>query len=378
MREFGLPSNRLRAAARQIHTRYTDDRAAGAKAGFLAGPEALVGYLAAYAPQNYFKVLVLLQAHKPRLGRRWLDFGCGPGTATMAALEHAARTGDVAPRQIMLVEKDDAFRKLAKRLVENYADDLGIEVEVLDAGTLREGLEAFEEDPIDLALAANVLNELPDGSPIEALWARTAGTLFSLEPGHRVSSQKLSRLRERLVKAGGIRILGPCMHHGACPVVRSNHWCHFSEPTPDQRLVHHNEQLFGDKRPWLKFSYLMAERSPEGKTHPWDGRSFRAIGDLHPSGEGQLAIDLCQPDAKRPLRMKYTAPLSLQKKLVRGARVILQSATKAAAGDDRIAEAAPLSPRIARPQPRGARGPKGSGKDSTKEPGKPRRRIPRR
>jgi ribosomal protein RSM22 (predicted rRNA methylase) len=141
-----------------------------------------------------------------------------------------------------------------------------------------------------------------------------------MEPGHRVSSQKLIRLRERLRQEKAY-ILGPCTHEGTCPLLRTKHWCHFSEPVEDENLIQMNRALFGDNRPWLKFSYVFVSRTP--KEHA--PNAYRAIGDLHLSGPGMVAIDLCTPEAKKPLKIPRTTPEDLLNALVRGSLVTVSS-----------------------------------------------------
>jgi ribosomal protein RSM22 (predicted rRNA methylase) len=213
------------------------------------------------------------------------------------------------------VESQTPVRALALRMIQTYCRRLDI-----PCPPLREW-QRMPTAPVggySLAIAANVLNELPDGRPLERLWAEVSGTFLILEPGHRVSSQKLIRLRERL-REEKAHILGPCAHEERCPLVRTKHWCHFSEPVGDEQLIKMNRALFGDNRPWLKFSYLFLSREAQGAR----AQQHRAIGDLHLSGPGMVAIDLCAPDDKKPLRLPRTAPADLLESLVRGSLVTL-------------------------------------------------------
>ncbi len=287
------------------------------KPNYLNSPQRLGAYAAAYMPMNFQKTLLLLRAHKPIMGPAWLDFGCGPGTAILAALAYAAETKQPMPREIHLVESQTAPRTLAMRMVRTYARHLNLMLP-----TVREWQRIPTRPPggLSIAFAASVLNELPDGRPLERLWSDVSGTFLIIEPGHRVSSQKLIRLRERLRQEKAY-ILGPCTHEGHCPLLRTKHWCHFSEPVEDEQLINMNQTLFGDNRPWLKFSYLFLSRTPQ----PPRDQQYRAIGDLHLSGPGMVAIDLCAPDNKKPIKFPRTAPPELLDALVRGSLVTLSA-----------------------------------------------------
>lgn len=316
-------------------------------------------YLAYYVPLNFHKVRVIIEAHSrqlwpsvPETEQRWVDFGCGPAaTGTLAALAVLkTRAKNKLPKiTIDLVDNQHQALDLAEGIVIDFAERLGIEVSVNVS-------EKTPKKSYDLAIAANVLNELPpeDGSKARDmlldLWDKTEGTLVVLEPGHRVSSQRLVRFRERLLKetpkgeTNAAEVLGPCAHAETCPVYRTKNWCHFSEPGNDDRLREFNLAVFQNPRGWLKFSYFIVKR---GKSTVWDKKTFRAIGDLHMS-QGRTAIDLCKPNTKYQLRLPMHIPTALGQDLVRGAMVTLEGET--------VKRSVPMSVRVPKPvsKPRSA------------------------
>lgn len=325
---------KLQAAVRQMSEAFTEDRSR-LPADYLRADRFERAYLAYYLPLNFSKVFAVLSSHKgvwpaelpTDRPLRWIDFGSGPGTAALAALaayrHRYKKVEKLPPVQIHLVDTQSDALKLAQKLIPKFAEILGgLEVEV----RLEKTIPNFKEPFYDLALAANVLNELPPEEGPNAretllkLWDVSAGVFLVLEPGHRVSSQRLVRFRERLFKThrSETRVLGPCPHLDRCPVYRTKHWCHFSEPVTDQRLIALNLRLFQNPRSWLKFSYLLVSR---GEPVEWVPGKYRAIGDLHPSGPEAFAIDLCQPNEKHVLKTSRRIPAELRSQLVRGATV---------------------------------------------------------
>lgn len=335
----------LQANIVRMSRAFTEDRA-DLPADYLEDEEAGAAYLAYYLPLNFEKARTLLTAHAkeiwpetPKHVQRWADFGCGPGTATLAALGALKLRfkGEKPPAvHVDLIDQQQSALDLAEELIETFATRVGLKATIHKHKSLPAHVE------YDLSLAANVLNELPPAEEGEEgrellmqLWHQTKGSFFVMEPGHRVSSQRLVRFRERVLKENreGTNIIGPCPHVEKCPVYRTPNWCHFSEPVQDGRLIDLNLRVFKDKRSWLKFSYVLFTR---GAPKKFDGQTYRAIGDLHIQ-RGQTAIDLCQPNEKWVLYVPKNIPPLLRSSLVRGASVRIH--------DNRKITAIPLSKR---------------------------------
>jgi ribosomal protein RSM22 (predicted rRNA methylase) len=311
-------------------------------ADYFSDPKLQNAYLAYFVPLNFEKAYTLFGAH-PQIWEsvldpadlkkplHWVDFGSGPGTAVLAAMASIVRKflkKEISPPQLKidLIDSQPIALELAKELIEEYAKKLKLDVVV----RCLEEMPKQADVKYDLALAANVLNELPPEEGVGArealmkLWDATSCTLFILEPGHRVSSQRLVRFRERLLKdSPKANILGPCLHSEKCPVHRTKHWCHFSEPVTDGRLIDLNLRIFKDPRSWLKFSYFVVSRKPNlyQKEPDREWTTYRAIGDLHQHGAKNLAIDLCQPKEKLPLVVPHNVPPYMRQTLVRGSVV---------------------------------------------------------
>ncbi|MBI2604876.1 MAG: hypothetical protein HYW49_02225 [Deltaproteobacteria bacterium] len=408
-------SRELHRAVLKLSRSFTEGREA-LEPAYFSDPLLRRAYLAYFLPLGFAKVQTLLLAHKgwlpPRTREpadqrpikraekptempedkpepsefRILDFGCGPGTAALAALDtlkRVVKSGNAPRVAVDLVDSQPEALEVARRLVARFAGRLGLGVTIRTFQTLPDG-EAWKADVLghDLVMAVNVLNELPPEEGVRGretlirLWEQTrgfdsasrqiggidsasrpiGGSMLIVEPSHRVASQRMVRFRERLLKSHstdgavprGARILGPCMHLGACPVNRTKNWCHFSEPALDSRLQDLSTRVFKDPRKWLKFSYLFFKREDFTAT-TWDRLTYRAIGDLHPVGGARperrlshrhsaghrahtLAIDLCRPREKLVLALPAAAfPQELREKLVRGAVVTIEEGADEAA-----------------------------------------------
>ncbi len=318
-----LKNPRIKNEVLKLSNRFTDDRGeqGNVKRAYRAdGPEA---YLAYFLPLNYFKLLRVFE-ESPRLTEdaskdfiRILDFGCGPATASLALLTLLKEKLGAYPKQvdINLIDSDKNMLQTASDVLKAFAKQEKVEIKIHPFSSLQECLKIVQLKnlKIDFGLAANVLNELPanEGSfakpePLLLIWEQVAN-LIVLEPAHRVASQRLIRFRKRILdyskqKNISVHILAPCPHQGECPLYRNKYWCHFSEKLgkdkEEDTLIKLNKNIFKNPRLWLKFSYLTVKK--EQPTTELNKKGYyRAIGDLHPSGPGFLAIDLCQPENKK-------------------------------------------------------------------------------
>ncbi|MGE4232771.1 MAG: small ribosomal subunit Rsm22 family protein [Bacteriovoracia bacterium] len=280
------------------------------------------GYLAYFLPLNYLKSNLILDRYQPKLGNCWVDFGCGPGTATLAAL--SSLKGKREKIKIHLVDSDPSALEVARTLVSDFAYMLQIPVEIKTAQKLEVGIK------FSAFFATNVLNELQETESLEKTLtqADSNSVAFFLEPSHRVASQKLIRFRKRLLDSKKLKVIGPCLHQETCPLYRTKHWCHFSEPLRDKTLLNLNRKVFQNHRSWLKFSYLLIKRE-KPETFEKTNR-FLLIGDLHQKGKNHMAVDLCVPNKKEELLLpaSFARRFPKVKEVRRGSVVELDSSKK--------------------------------------------------
>jgi len=177
-----------------------------------------------------------------------LDAGCGPGTASWAAIESWSGIADVT-----MADSSPAFLAVAKMLA---AD--------LTAGMTWLAANFSQSTPprADLVTAAYVLAEIEPAKlmqVVEQLWSSTNEVLVLIEPGTPAGFRRIRAARDGLI-ALGAHVLAPCTHDAACPIAGSN-WCHFSQRLPrsrDHLQVKNASVPFEDER----YSYVAVARRP--------------------------------------------------------------------------------------------------------------------
>lgn len=157
-----------------------------------------------------------------------------------------------------------------------------------------------------LITAANTLNELninarasDDASSEESLlmaWEplwQTGAPLLFIEPGTRMGSTAIMRMREAAL-ANGLRAISPCAHNNPCPMLTngpsslSQKWCHFlfsAQEAPEwlKRL----SREAGLYKTSLSLSLLFISQTLIKKTCPPDALRCRVISQPFPTQAGK-------------------------------------------------------------------------------------------
>jgi ribosomal protein RSM22 (predicted rRNA methylase) len=180
--------------------------------------------------------------------RTILDIGCGPGTATWAAL-------DAFP------SLDRATLRDAHAGMVSLGRELAAEGPPLLSGAdWQTGRVGDDLPTADLVVASYALNELKPAevaSVARSLWAAAGQILVLVEPGTPAGFAVIAAARAALV-ANQAQIAAPCPGNVVCPVAPPD-WCHFSARLP--RLRAHRaakgaDVPFEDER----YAYLVAVR----------------------------------------------------------------------------------------------------------------------
>jgi SAM-dependent methyltransferase len=230
--------------------------------GYLANPRLRRSYVHYYLPVNAEKVarvLAELESYAPpRAKPRVLDFGCGPGTASIALLLRRP-VEDLVLVDVVDEALDDA---------QWFARQLGVEA--------RRAHEPPAGEKFDLVLAANVLSETP--AKLEELLTDD-GHLVVIEPALKATTRRLMEWRDRLA-AGGYRIAAPCLRQAACPMLEHDDlWCHMDIAWPRPAGVAEVDRRVGLTKESLKYSYLVVTRN--GRTLADRGGEVRVVSNLH-------------------------------------------------------------------------------------------------
>ena len=259
-------------------------RAGQGSAGVIREADDALAYALARLPATYAACAAVFAeavARAPDFApRRLLDAGSGPAAASWAALE---AWPDLA--EVSWLDSSPQFLEIASQLAAEGAD-------VLRAAERRRGdLTAGGADwpRADLVACSYALAEIAperQTAVVADLWAACDGLLALIEPGTPAGFARLRTARTALIAAGA-EILGPCPHHGVCPMAGED-WCHFSVRLPrsrDHRIAKGAEVPYEDE----PYAYLLAARPGLGAP--------AAARVLAPPRAGKPGIDLklCTP-----------------------------------------------------------------------------------
>jgi len=273
----GVPGRQIAERAQAISAHYRQDRPSH---GVIEGELDAIAYALTRLPATYAAVSAALAAMLERAPdfrpASVADVGCGPATASLAALS----TFD-SIETLDLIDGNAAMLELARRLLPSGAP----------TATLRQAdLRAVDPAAADLVIAAYVLTEAPEEKAMAIavrLWNAARGALVIVEPGTPRAWGRIVAVRSTLI-SNGARIAAPCPHEAACPLAAPD-WCHFS-----QRLARRR-----------------AHRMAKGADVPYEDEKFTYLVALKPGVE----LDPPQPRVLAPpiqekagLRMKLCAP----------------------------------------------------------------------
>ena len=187
-----------------------------------------------------------------------LDWGCGSGVAGRRVV---AKFGQERFGGLAVWDHSELARSFAREAAAKDFPGLAV--------TDAEGLVA-EGGPIGLLVISHVLNELgPDSmAELSQLASRSRAVLWT-EPGSREISRALGAVRERWRE--GFRVVAPCTHALACPVLsegNERHWCHHFAPPPPLIFADPNWVRFGQRAGIdlrsLPYSFLALDREWAG------------------------------------------------------------------------------------------------------------------
>lgn len=278
----GVSRRDLGVRAQKVSAHY---RQGGASAPVVQGEADALAYALTRLPATYAAdIAVLAEAARLAPGfapQSLLDAGAGPGGGGWAALE-------VWPQiaRATLVDSSRPFLALAAELAAQGPPALAA-AERLTADLAR----APQLPAADLVLMSYALAELPAATQdavVDALWAATGGLLAIIEPGTPAGFARLRQARSRLI-AGGARMIAPCPHEAACPLLEGD-WCHFVQRLPrsrDHRLAKAADAPFEDE----KFAYLVAARE-RVEIAP---RGARVLAPPR-AGKPGIELKLCTPE----------------------------------------------------------------------------------
>lgn len=231
------------------------------RAGYLAAGRLRRAYVHYYLPVNVEKVARVLRemdVYAPaRPAPRVLDYGCGPGTAAIAAILHRP-VADLVLVDVVDEALDDA---------RFFCSELGVRARAM---------HEVPDEKFDLILAANVFSETL--APLEERLS-DEGYLVVIEPALKEATRKLMAWRDGAV-ARGFRIAAPCIGTPVCPMLeREDLWCHQDVSWPRPASVAEIDRRVGLTKETLKYSYAVVTK--KGRTLADLEGDVRVVSNLH-------------------------------------------------------------------------------------------------
>lgn len=220
--------------------------------------EQATAYALYFMPINFAKVFYLLSEIPPTQldsGLSVLDYGCGPGTASLAVRAYFGASTDLT-----LVDHSAVMLQTAKRILDEPNSP---QTFILSSEFER------SDRRYDLIIAANVLTELPfekRGPTVQMLTKRLMpnGALMLVEPAMQTLARETQRLRDQIISLDPSMVpIFPCTRMDPCPMLKasSDDWCHGTLRWEGSRLVRQLDELSGFNKHRLKYSAFIFQRN---------------------------------------------------------------------------------------------------------------------
>jgi ribosomal protein RSM22 (predicted rRNA methylase) len=275
----GLSRNEIARRAQSLSIAYR----AGGNSHQVSDPLDVAAYLLARMPATYAAMAAALNevaACAPSFSPgAMLDVGAGPGTASFAAIETWPQI-----QSVRMLDSNPAMLDAARRLAAAHGH-----AAVAKPQAITRDIASVTLASADLVIAGYSLAEIAPaqlGAAVASLWGACTGALVLVEPGTPDGFERIRSARALLLESGA-RLIAPCPHGLACPIVAPD-WCHFSQRLPrsrDHMLTKHASVPFEDE----KYAYVAAAR--EGVV--LEKYAARIVGPVGRSKTG-VTLKLCE------------------------------------------------------------------------------------
>ncbi len=328
----------LAASVSKLSALLTKDRESLPPA-YLKDKDLRTAYVRYFLPSNMKKVhlaLTDLSLHPEQLlakdRLRVLDLGAGPGTALLGMLAFFAQRPQRPSLACVAVDRVGENLHIAEELFAAYRTNKGLDASLK---TVRAGIEEAErlsEEPFDLILFSNVLNELYafDEDRIErrteivanvlARLLAPGGSCIIIEPALRETSRELLAVRDHLI-ANSFHIYTPCLTAKNCPALANpRDWCHEDVPWDPPALIRELDKLTGLRKDSLKFSYMVLRKDVRSFADLFGRDAFRVVSEPLVT-KGKIEFYLCGGQGRKlatRLDKDRTAENQLFEELKRG------------------------------------------------------------
>ena len=297
---------------------FTTRRSAGF-GGYDEDPRALAAYGLFFFPQTFTRVrfplveLLEYRGWKPPTHRplRIMDLGTGTGSALFGAVRLLQDLPGISELEATAVDQSAESLRIARAIARDLFELWPRTTWDMHKGDLAQpGTWPASPRQWDLIMLSFSFNEafLEQSTERQEQWLEAlahrltpGGVLLLIEPALRETSERLELLRDGVMQGEEWTILGPCLHHRPCPLLRSgSFWCHeVRRWKPPESLVSINRKLYRSIET-LKFSYLALKHGSPGQRERAEGDAghLRLIAPMT-EVKGKFITSGCAADGNR-------------------------------------------------------------------------------
>lgn len=230
-----LNEGKLITALQKIQNSFTRDL--DKREIYIAEKDLVSAYAAFYLPTNFIKLRWgfsnLDQSFLDELKSTTLvDFGCGPGTYSLAWLDYFKDTN------VVCVDQSDLMLKQAKKFIDHHFP----KTEVKYLNILPKNLQ--NETTL---LFGNSLNEISYDKGLSLIETLKPKNIIFIEPGTKLVFKQLIEIRNVLIRKN-YHIQYPCLNNKFCPMTEDD-WCHqVIRTTHDESIERISQKAKIDRR----------------------------------------------------------------------------------------------------------------------------------
>jgi ribosomal protein RSM22 (predicted rRNA methylase) len=289
-------------------------------------------YLYYYYPVNIIKTISVIeemQLYATTISKKSsldvLDFGCGPGTCSIAFLLYLKNTRTCC--NFYLYDKISTCAEEACLLLSMFCE----RSQKTDHKFIK--CNTIHGEKFDIIFAGNVLSELKGKELLLAKLLQKNlqenGYLVIIEPALKSDTLNLINFRNNLQEMG-YKINAPCLNTRKCPMHKENAklWCHQVVNWIRPGFIERVDSRIGLSKELIKYSYLVVSKQAQGLSDVFKG-ARRVVSSLHKI-KGKAWCYTCSQDALEifELLKKHRASHPLFYKLSRGDIFICHNSQK--------------------------------------------------
>ncbi len=258
----------------EISNAFTKDRANIHK--YLNDPRLVSAYTVFYLATNVPKLSAVMEWLTPDLRQELLqceliDVGAGPGTFSIAWRE-------LGGKKSVMLETSKLMREQAAKLVE------GLYLEKANFKLAPKSLPR-------LVLFGHSLNEMGVKAGLDYIREANADYVWIIEPGTKDVFKMALEFRRELLRLNW-KITYPCLSMGACPMEKTEDWCHQYVDVRHDAEIERLTQLAHKDRRRLPLTVMMFQRAAVNERATNLARLVRVKEETKFSHEWQV----CRPE----------------------------------------------------------------------------------